>query len=111
MHNILPKNTSYKHTARIHPDDARERNIEEGDLVKIRSPYGEVEVEAQLTDTMNPGNLALPHGWGHQGGSRNANALGGVNSNIIASDNPEDMDKISGIATLNGIPVQLSNAS
>ena len=112
MHNVLsPQTTSYKHTARIHPEDAKVRNIDDGDLVQIRSPYGALEVAAKLTDTMNPGNLALPHGWGHQGGWKNANARGGVNSNIIASDNPEDMDKISGIATLNGIPVQVSKVS
>jgi formate dehydrogenase len=87
------------------------RNIDDGDLVQIRSPYGALEVAVKLTDTMNPGNLALPHGWGHQGGWKNANARGGVNSNIIASDNPDDMDKISGIATLNGIPVQVSRVS
>ena len=112
MHNVLsPQTTSYKHTARIHPEDAKVRNIDDGDLVQIRSPYGALEVAVKLTDTMNPGNLALPHGWGHQGGWKNANARGGVNSNIIASDNPDDMDKISGIATLNGIPVQVSRVS
>ena len=71
----------------------------------------ELETQAKLTDAMNPGNLALPHGWGHRGGWRHANDRGGVNANIIASDNPGDMDKISGIATLNGIPVQVSRAS
>ena len=108
MHNTLStQNSSYSHSARIHPLDAQERGIEEGDLIEVRSPYGQLEIPAKLTDTMNPGNIAIPHGWGHQGGWQKANALGGVNSNIIASDNPDDMDKISGIATLNGIPVNL----
>ena len=112
MHNVLsPANKSYKHAARIHPNDAQARGIQDGELVHIRSPYGELEVEAKLSDAMNPGNLALPHGWGHNGGWRQANARGGVNSNIIASDNPEDMDKISGIATLNGIPIQVSKVA
>lgn len=100
-----------EHTVRIGPDDAAPRGIEDGDMVSIRSAYGEVTAKAKVTDVMSPGNVSLPHGWGHDGGWRHANEMGGVNSNIIASDNPADSEKIAGMSVLNGIPVQVSKTA
>ena len=108
MHNarsIMPPRR--QHLARLNPDDARARQIAEGDLIRITSPYGEISTHVTLTDAMTPGTVAVPQGWGHAGGWRYANEKGGVNSNLVASGNPADFDKVSGISTLNGIPVQV----
>jgi hypothetical protein len=56
---------------------------------------------------MTPGTVALPHGWGHRGGWSLANAAGGVNVNLLASSEPEDLEPLAGMAFLNGIPVSL----
>jgi formate dehydrogenase len=56
---------------------------------------------------MTPGTVAVPHGWGHRGGWRLANDAGGVNVNALASGAPEDLERLAGMAFLNGIPVRL----
>lgn len=49
---------------RMHPDDAAKAGIRDGD--RIRSPYGEVEIVAGVTDKESRGNVGLPLGWGPQ---------------------------------------------
>lgn len=98
----------WDHYLRISAEDAVRYNIEEDSEVLIRSPYGEVRITARISKKMSPGNVALPHGWGHEGGWQVANQRGGVNANILASDSPDDADRISGGSVLNGIPVNIS---
>jgi formate dehydrogenase len=56
---------------------------------------------------MTPGTVALPHGWGHRGGWELANRNAGVNFNLLASGEPEDLERLAGMAHLNGIPVRV----
>ena len=42
----------------IHPEDAEEKLISEGDLVCMESPRGKVDVIAQVTDKVNKGILS-----------------------------------------------------
>ncbi len=61
----------------IHPDDARERGIAEGDRVRVFNGRGEVVTHAHLDLDMRPGVVQLPKGlWSHhtENGST-ANAL------------------------------------
>ena len=98
-------------TARVHPADAERFGIVDGARMRIRSPYGEVEVDCRITAHESPGNVALPHGWGHDGGWQVANVRGGVNSNRLASADPQDTDPLSGSSVLNGIPICISRAT
>ena len=41
----------------IHPDDAEELWISEGDLVSVRSRVGRIELPARLTDRIEPGHV------------------------------------------------------
>ncbi|HEX2085334.1 MAG TPA: molybdopterin-dependent oxidoreductase, partial [Solirubrobacteraceae bacterium] len=94
---------------RVSPVDARARGLADGDVVRIRSAAGEVAgVPVRVTDEMTPGVVALPHGWGHRGGWRRANAAGGVNVNELASAAPESLERLAGMAKLNGIPVEVA---
>ena len=52
-------------TLMINPLDAHARGIANGDSVEIRSAVGAVTVPAELTDTLMPGVVSLPHGFGH----------------------------------------------
>ena len=61
-----------------------------------------------VTDDMTPGVVALPHGWGHRGGWKRANAAGGVNVNELASAAPESLERLAGMSQLNGIPVEVT---
>ena len=96
-----------EHRARIHPADAAERGVGDGEAVLISSAHGEVELACRLTEEVKPGTVAVPHGWGHAGGWETANAAGGANVNVLASSEPEDLEPLAGMAFLNGIPVQI----
>lgn len=112
MHNspTLMRGRNRRHTARIHPDDAAEAGVADGETVRIRSAIGEIETVAQLTDEVRRGTIACPHGWGHHAGWSTANAAGGANTNVLASARVEDVERLAGMALLNGIPVALSAA-
>jgi formate dehydrogenase len=111
MHNApLLMRGGRTHALRMHPDDAAAAGLEDGDLARISSPAGAVEVPVMVTDEMTPGNVALPHGWGHKGGWQLANEAGGVNVNLLASSEVDGLERLAGMAHLNGIPVRVEAA-
>jgi anaerobic selenocysteine-containing dehydrogenase len=104
MHNsprLMP--AAREHAIRIHPHDAEPLGIRTGDHVTITSSGGSVSTKAVITDEMTPGTIAMPHGWGHRGGWRRANAAGGATSNLLSTE----VEQASGISVLNGIPVKV----
>src|SRR4051794_9088410 len=96
------------HALRVHPDDAAAHGLEDGGEVRVESKSGAVTVAAKVTDEMTPGTVALPHGWGHRGGWRLANSNAGSNFNLLTSGDPADLERLAGMAFLNGIPVRLA---
>ncbi len=78
MHNVEKlMQGEREHAARIHPEDATEVGIEDGETVRITSPHGSIETRAKLTDEIKRGTIAVPHGWGHtSSGWRIATAAG-----------------------------------
>jgi len=112
MHNArLLMRGGRTHSARIHPDDANEYGIPDGGRCRISSAHGSIEIDATVTDEVKPGTLAVPHGWGHRGGWQVANSAGGANVNLLASSAPEDLERLAGMAFLNGIPVAVEPAA
>jgi formate dehydrogenase len=113
MHNVpaLMRGGVRRHALRMHPADAAARSLDDGALARIRSASGEVEVPVALTEDMTPGVVALPHGWGHHGGWRLANDAGGVNSNELMDASPESLERLAGMAHLNGVAVEVEAAS
>lgn len=108
MHNApLLMRGGRTHALRVHPADAQAHELADGDLVRLSSKAGSLETVVKVTDEMTPGTVALPHGWGHRGGWRLANAHGGANVNVLASSAAEDLEPLAGMAFLNGIPVRL----
>jgi anaerobic selenocysteine-containing dehydrogenase len=96
------------HALRVHPDDAAAHGLEDGGSAVVQSKSGSVEVPVKVTDEMTPGTVALPHGWGHRGGWQLANENAGVNVNLLSSSAPEDLERLAGMAHLNGIPVRVT---
>ena len=92
---------------RVHPQDAERYGLEDGGTARLASKSGEVEVPVRVTDEVRTGVVALPHGWGHRGGWKLANAAGGVNVNVLASAEAGDLEPLAGMAFLNGIPVRV----
>ncbi len=108
LHNVPSCMTSKRrHQLHINPLDASRLSIAEGQMVTIRSRAGTVRVPAKISDRMKEGNVALPHGWGHGGGWKRANAVPGVNSNILAAKNSSEIEALAGMSILNGIPVAI----
>jgi anaerobic selenocysteine-containing dehydrogenase len=95
------------HALRVHPDDAAAHGLEDGGEARLESKSGAVTVPVKVTDEMTPGTVALPHGWGHRGGWRLANSNAGTNVNVLASGHADDLERLAGMAFLNGIPVRL----
>jgi formate dehydrogenase len=95
------------HALRMHPHDAAAADIVDGALARITSASGVVEAPAMVTDEMMLGTVALPHGWGHRGGWQLANEAGGANVNQLAPSGPEHLERLAGMAHLNGIPVRV----
>jgi anaerobic selenocysteine-containing dehydrogenase len=98
-------------TLQIHPEDASRLALANGQPVRIRTRVGEVLAPAELTDTIMPGVVSLPHGYGHDHAGttqRVAAANAGVNVNLLTD--AQNIDPLSGNAVLNGIAVTLSPA-
>jgi anaerobic selenocysteine-containing dehydrogenase len=97
----------------MHPDDAARSGVADGDLADVRSATGVVRVPIKLMAELQPGTVALPHGWGHQ----QATALGvasktrGVNVNLLAADGAQQIERVSGMAHLTGIVVDVTPAA
>jgi formate dehydrogenase len=113
MHNSdLLMRGERRHAARIHPADADEHGIEDGAPLRIASAHGEIETEALVTDEVKRGTVAVPHGWGHRGGSwRRAIAAGGANVNLLTSTDPAELERLAGMAHLNGVPIRVERVS
>lgn len=107
MHNIavLTKG-SLSCTAQLNPNDAQRLGINNGDLVRITSRVGQIEIPAEVTDSVTKGVVSVPHGWGHDMAGTQmevARRKAGVNSNILSDD--KAMDPLSGNAVLSAIAV------
>jgi len=97
--------------AHMNDQDALELNIQTGQLINISSRVGKISLPVEVTDTMMSGSVSVPHGWGHgepQTRMSIANAHAGVSVNQITDE--KFVDKLSGNAALNGVPVKITAA-
>ena len=96
----------------MHPDDAAAREIRDGDVADVSSATATVRVPVKLLSDLQPGTVALPHGWGHQhaAGLSVASKTSGVNVNLLAADGPENVEGVSGMSQLTGILVEVAKA-
>ena len=97
----------------MHPDDARARGLETGDLADVATETGQVRIPIKHLSDLMPGTVALPHGWGHQHakGLSVASKTTGVNVNILAADGPDRIERVSGMAHLTGFNVEVTKAA
>ncbi|MEM7679292.1 MAG: molybdopterin dinucleotide binding domain-containing protein, partial [Myxococcota bacterium] len=113
-HNLPDFVNGFGRTNRLymHPEDAAERGLVDGDLVDVHAQAGSVRVPLSLSEDLCRGAVALPHGWGHQAahGLSVASRTSGVNVNVLAADGTRDLDPISGMAQLTGIVVDVEAA-
>ncbi|NUS07951.1 MAG: molybdopterin oxidoreductase family protein, partial [Nonomuraea sp.] len=106
LHNVGPlvggSNTC---TLQINPADVARLGLD-GEAV-VASAKGKLTVTLEPTDTIMPGVVSLPHGWGHAGSSQQVAAEhAGVNANVLTDESAVDVP--SGNAVFNGVPVTIS---
>lgn len=113
MHNLEPLvRGSNRCTAQLHPDDAARLGLVDGGMAVVRSRAGKIEVPVEVTDTIRPGVVSIPHGWGHDvDGTRTtvARAHAGANTNVLADE--QLLDALSGNAAFSGVPVEVEPAN
>ncbi|EME16079.1 molybdopterin-dependent oxidoreductase [Rhodococcus triatomae] len=103
MHNVSTL-VGGSNTCTLHVNPADVDRLGLGDHAVVKSAVGELIVPVEPTDTIMPGVVSLPHGWGHAGGAQSvASEHAGVNANVLTDDSTVDVP--SGNAVFNGVPV------
>ena len=97
-----------RHHLLVNPVDLRARGFEDGATVQLRSRTGSIRIEARASESMMPGVVCLPHGFGHQrDGVRLSRATAVIGASYNDLTDPLALDVASGNAALNGLPVWL----
>jgi anaerobic selenocysteine-containing dehydrogenase len=98
-------------TLLMHPDDARDAGLADGDIARVSSRVGSIDLPTELTEDIMPGVVSVPHGWGHEP-ERTRHAVAsenpGVNVNLLVDR--DTLDPLSGASVLNGVPVTVTKA-
>jgi anaerobic selenocysteine-containing dehydrogenase len=109
MHNVhRSMRGPERFTLQVHPDDASRLRLSPGDRARVESSAGAITVPIEVTASMTPGVVSLPHGWGHH---REGTALSvaaqhaGASMNDVTSES--HLDTLSGNAAFNGIAVRV----
>jgi anaerobic selenocysteine-containing dehydrogenase len=95
----------------MNPEDALRRGILESTNVQVTSRIGTIQTAVTLTDTIMPGVVSLPHGFGHHRPGvklRVAQQNAGVSINDLTDD--FRIDELCGNAAFCGVPVQVESA-
>ena len=92
----------------IHPEDAAQLGIGDGQPVRVSSRIASIEAKAQLSDRIRRGVVVMEHGWGsavYDPGGDGAVERYGVNRNLLIPN--DDIDPLTCVPRLNGTPVRL----
>jgi len=109
LHNVDRLIRSQKPTLHIHPADAAERGLVDGDRATLSNRFGAIEVEVEVSADHLHGTVSYPHCFGHgTGGWQRANRAGGANVNILLGHGPDVVEAVSGTTLMDGIAVELT---
>lgn len=95
-------------TALLHPEDAIQHQILNGDTIRVRSNIGQVEIKTEVSEEVMQGTICIPHGWGHTYTGTQlglAQEFPGVNVNVLTDD--QITDGMTGNAVFNGVWVTI----
>jgi anaerobic selenocysteine-containing dehydrogenase len=98
-------------TLMIHPDDAAQRGLIDGGTARVATAKGAIDLPVEVTDTMMPGVVSVPHGWGHGRKGvqlRVAATVAGQSVNDVIDSSR--IDELSGTSALTGQPVEVTPA-
>ena len=77
----------------VHPDDALTRGLDTGDVAVISTANGSCRVVVEVTASVRPGVVSLPHGFDE--------------ANVNRLTSAADADPLSGMTVLSGLPVEV----
>jgi len=114
MHNLpLLAKGPFRCTALVNPADAQRLGLVDGSMARISGKAGtSIDAQVELSDTMMPGVISVPHGWGHDLPDTWLSLAAerpGVNLNVVLDDRA--WDPLSGNAVLGGSAVKVSVAA
>ncbi len=93
----------------MHPDDATRLGLHDGQVVRVRSASGEVELPLKCDADLMPGVVAATHGWGHaHTGMQLARERPGANVNRLLPTGLGSFDPLSNQAHMTGIAVEVT---
>lgn len=95
-------------TVMVNPVDAKNLGVADGQSVEVSSKIGKIVLPAEVTESIMPGVVSIPHGFGHTGKGlelRVAKAHAGQSINDISDD--QLVDKLTGNAAFSGQTVKL----
>lgn len=112
MHNVERLMTGRNRcTLQMHPDDALTLKLTDEQAVYVKSRVGEVKIPLEITTSMMPGVICMPHGYGH---NRNGVQLeiaqkhSGVSINDLTDD--QLIDELTGNAAFSNVRVTVKAA-
>lgn len=80
----------------VNPADAESRSIEDGDLIAVTSPVGEIRIEAKVTPRVIPGTVMIPQGAWHKANMNGDKVDEGGCVNTLTQYKPTPMAKGNG---------------
>lgn len=78
---------------KIHPEDAAEQGIENGDWVRCYSKNGEVVIKTWITDEMPRKMLSMPHGYGFSYPGHDIKTTGALVNNLTSMEDCDPLAK------------------
>ncbi len=100
--------------AYLHPDDARDLGVEEGEWVQVDVRHGRVLLRTSLRDAMPRGVVRAPHGWWKPELPQGRESLSGAwafADALLCSDDDDFLDREQGIPHLKGVPCRVTKAA
>ncbi len=97
-------------TLLINPKDASLLKLTKNQLVIVTSNVGHVKLPIEISDTIMPGVVSIPHGWGHHRKGTNmkiAQQHAGVSINDLTD--PKNIDSLTGNADFSSTKVKIES--
>ncbi|WP_373553614.1 molybdopterin-dependent oxidoreductase [Haliscomenobacter sp.] len=97
-------------TLHMHPQDAEQLHLQDQQVVKVASRVGEIELPVEISTSIMPGVVSMPHGYGHarQGVQLDvAKQYAGASINDLTDEYV--LDELTGNSAFSGAKVRVSS--
>ena len=96
-------------TVLMHPTDAANRDLLDGQKVVVRSRVGSIVLPVEVSEEIMRGVVSIPHGWGHdRAGNQQAVAQQHAGASINDLTDQQAVDALCGTAAFNGTAVTVA---